>query len=65
MMSSNSLIAGIDVGTSAAKVLCVDRDGTSVKVRVPYDSESGTRAWFEAIKKCFAELAKSVELKRI
>lgn len=64
-MSSNSLIAGIDVGTSAAKVLCVDRDGMTFKVRVPYDCGSGTRAWFEAIKKCFAELGKSVELERI
>jgi sugar (pentulose or hexulose) kinase len=65
MMSSDSLIAGIDVGTSAAKVLCVDRDGTAVKVRMPYNSGSEARAWFEAIKKCFAELRKSVELERI
>ncbi|MHC4216661.1 MAG: hypothetical protein ACYSWP_25225 [Planctomycetota bacterium] len=65
MTSSNSLIAGIDVGTSAAKVLCVDREGTSVNVRVSYDSESCPRAWFEAIKKCFGELGKSVELERI
>jgi sugar (pentulose or hexulose) kinase len=65
MMSSNSLVAGIDVGTSAVKVLCVDRDGTTATVRVPYDSGSGTRAWFEAIKKSFAKLGRSVELKRI
>ncbi|MHC4645021.1 MAG: xylulokinase [Planctomycetota bacterium] len=64
-MSSNSLIAGIDVGTSAVKVLCIDRDGTTATVRVPYDSASDTRTWFEAIKKCFAELSRSVELKRI
>jgi xylulokinase len=65
MMLSNCLIAGIDVGTSAAKVLCVDREGTTATVRVPYDSGPDTRAWFEAIKKCFAKLAKSVELERI
>ena len=65
MMSSNYLIAGIDVGTSAAKVLCVDRNGTTVNVRVSYGKESRPGTWFEAIKKCFAELAKSVELERI
>jgi xylulokinase len=65
MMSSNSLIAGIDVGTSAVKVLCIDRDGTTATVRVLYDSGSDTRAWFEAIKRCFTELSRSVELKRI
>ncbi len=65
MMLPNCLVAGIDVGTSAVKVLCVDAEGTSVKVRVPYDSGLGARVWFEAIKKCFGELAKSVELARV
>ncbi|HUT31721.1 MAG TPA: FGGY-family carbohydrate kinase [Sedimentisphaerales bacterium] len=64
-MSCDSLIAGIDVGTSAVKVLCVDRDAETVAVRVPYGSGSGTKAWFDAIKKCFEELGRSIELKRI
>jgi sugar (pentulose or hexulose) kinase len=58
-------MAGIDVGTSAVKLLCVDRDGTTATVRAPYGTGSDTRAWFEAIKRCFAELGRSVELKRI
>ena len=64
-MSSNSIIAGIDVGTSAVKVLCIDRDGTVATARVSYDSRSGTRAWFEAIKRCFTELSQLVELRSI
>jgi xylulokinase len=66
MATRNSLVAGIDVGTSSVKVLCVDRDGRIVKVRKRHkDVKTQHIAWFETIKECFRELGGMVDLRRV
>jgi sugar (pentulose or hexulose) kinase len=66
MASENDMIVGIDIGTSAAKVLCIDRGGSILKARRSYPQDQPHHViWFDTIKQCFEELAQSIDLSRV
>jgi len=43
MNNSDGLIIGVDIGTSAGKVLCVDRKGQTVKARKTYGKRANVK----------------------
>jgi sugar (pentulose or hexulose) kinase len=66
MASQDDLIAGIDVGTSSAKVVCTNRSGDVVKARKHYRAADAPHlAWYDAIKECLSELKDLIDLRRV
>lgn len=49
------MIAGIDLGTSAVKILCINKEGTVAKARYRY-RENTVQEWLYGIRSAFKEL---------
>lgn len=49
------MIAGIDLGTSSVKIICVDKNGEIQKARYSYQ-ENSINEWIRGIQRAFAQL---------
>ena len=49
------MIAGIDLGTSSVKIVCVDKEGNIQKAGCRYQ-ENTVEEWLRAIRKAFLKL---------
>lgn len=49
------MIAGIDLGTSAVKILCINKEGSVAKARYRY-RENTVQEWLYGIQSAFKEL---------
>lgn len=54
----NSCVCGIDLGTSAVKLLCRYADGTTIKARESYDGMS-CDSWWQAVVKALSHVERS------
>ncbi|MHC4636701.1 MAG: xylulokinase [Planctomycetota bacterium] len=67
MTKAESFILGIDVGTSAVKVLCIDKAGRTVETikKLPTETDGGYYSWLDTITDCFMELREMVDLQMV
>jgi xylulokinase len=63
-MTRSGLIIGVDIGTSAAKILCVDEKGPVAAIRKQYVTSAGNApaTWIDAVRDCLARLKDKVDL---